>query len=254
MSQLKNDLSNLEIPGCWAKVGGLSIYYKCLGKGPALVLIHGGGNDWHEWIKNLNYFARSFQVYAPDFPGFGLSQSPDVPVSLSWSVEFLKNFLESLKINNIHLIGHSIGAMISIIFAAHYPELVKKLVLIDPSGLGKLRRTGSFLLSIFRILDRCQGKKKGPEYPVRPVEEWQVLDELPKINCPTLVIWGQNDIYLPVSQSRLAQALIPCSQLYIFPHCGHAPQREYPSKFNNLVAQFLGSEDEYAKIKIKEFQ
>jgi 2-hydroxy-6-oxonona-2,4-dienedioate hydrolase len=64
---------------------------------------------------------------------------------------------------------------------------------------------------------------------------------LPKIKTHTLIIWGKNDRYLPVSQSRKAHKLIPGSHLCILPHCGHAPQREYPEQFNNLVEDFLSS-------------
>lgn len=224
-------------------MAGLNIHYKCLGKGPPVVFVHGGGNDWHEWKKNLAFIAQRFQVYAPDLPGFGLSQPPETPVSPTWSIGFLKNFLDSLGINNTHLVGHSMGAMMSIAFAASYPKSVKKLILIDASGLGKLSRMGWLLLSIFRTIDRWQGKKRGPKYSVRPIEKWQVLDELTKIKSPTLIVWGRNDIYLPVSHSRLAHTLVPDSQLYIFPCCGHAPQRKYSTRFNSLIMQFLAAED-----------
>jgi pimeloyl-ACP methyl ester carboxylesterase len=240
---LKNNLKYPDFPSCWITIAGLNIHYKCLGKGPPVVLIHGGGNDWHEWKSNLSAIGQRFQVLALDLPGFGLSQSPSTAVSPSWTIEFLKIFLECLGITRPHLIGHSMGGMISIAFAACYPESVNKLVLIDPSGLGKISFHGRLLLSIFRTIDRWQGKRRGPQYLIGSfIEECQVKDKLPKIKSPTLVVWGQNDIYLPVSQSRIAHTLIPGSQLNIFPQCGHAPQRENFAKFNNLVIQFLANE------------
>jgi pimeloyl-ACP methyl ester carboxylesterase len=239
---MENNLSDSDFPDYWVKVAELNIHYKCLGKGPPVVLIHGGGNDWHEWKDNLAFIAQKFQVYAPDLPGFGLSPYPETPVSPSWSTAFLKNLMDSLGIKNTCLVGHSMGAMISIAFAASYPETVKKLVLIDSSGIGKLSRMGRFLLSIFRTVDSWQGKKRGPQYSFSPIEKWQVRDDLPRIQTPTLIIWGQNDIYFPVSHSRLAHNLIPGSQLYIFPCCGHAPQRRYAAKLNSLVTEFLESD------------
>jgi pimeloyl-ACP methyl ester carboxylesterase len=236
-------LDTVEFPGCWVKVNGLDIHYKCQGKGPPVILLHGGGNDWHEWKQNLAFIGQGFQVYALDLPGFGLSQSPGLPVSPSWSSVLLKNLVESLGIVNPILIGHSMGAMISIVFAAQYPESVKKMILVDATGLGKLSFMGRILLSIFRTTDRWQGKKRGPQYKVGRIGEWQVVDQLPKIKCPVLIIWGQNDIYLPVSQSRLAHKLIPNSRLYVFHCCGHAPQKVYPAKFNNLVIQFLNNDE-----------
>jgi len=229
-----------EFPGFWTRVNELNIHYKCTGTGSPVILVHGGGNDWHEWISNIAFLSQFFQVYAVDLPGFGLSQMPDGPVSIRWSVEFLKSFMERLRISRAHVIGHSLGAMISIALAAQYPELINKLVIIDSGGLGKISRKGQFLISIFRIIDLCRGQKKGPRYQNGHKEEWLVLDQLPKIKSPVLIVWGQKDLYLPISHSHLAQSKIPDSQLHIFPHCGHAPQRECSEIFNNLVLQFLG--------------
>jgi pimeloyl-ACP methyl ester carboxylesterase len=150
--------------------------------------------------------------------------------------------MEELGIDKSDFIGHSLGAIICTAFSARYPELVRKLVLVDAGGLGKMSFNGRIMLSIFRITDHWMGKKRGPEYLVRPIEELQVLDDLPKIKAPTLIIWGQNDFYLPLSHAKLANSLIPLSQLCVFSNCGHAPQREYSVKFNNLINKFLGSE------------
>jgi pimeloyl-ACP methyl ester carboxylesterase len=240
---MENTLDKLDLPDYWVKVEGLNIHYKRLGEGPPVVMVHGGGNDWHEWEKNLAFLARSFQIYALDLPGFGQSKAPRAPVPLAWGTSFLRIFMENLGILNPSLIGHSLGGMVSIAFAACYPGSVKKLVLVDSIGLGKFSRRGQLLLSLFRIIDRWQGKKRGPQYTDGAVEEWQLLDDLPKIKSPVLIVWGQNDHYMPVAQSRLAQSLIPDCRLSIFPHCGHAPQREFPAKFNSLVVQFLSAKN-----------
>lgn len=241
---MKNDIEdNSGFTSRWVSVNDLSIHYKCAGHGQPLLLIHGGGNDWHEWKMNLAFFAHSFQVLAIDLPGFGLSQLPATPISFSWSTEFLKAFMDQLDINAAHLVGHSLGGMMSIAFAASYPQSVDRLVLVDTCGLGEISSKGRLLLSIFRILDHWQGKKRGPEYLFESAtDDWRVLSKLPDIKSPALIIWGENDIYLPVSQSRTAHTLIPKSRLNIFSHCGHAPQREKPEEFNDLVLQFLSSE------------
>jgi pimeloyl-ACP methyl ester carboxylesterase len=240
-------MNNRDFPGCWTTVAGLRIHYKFLGNGPPIVLIHGGGNDWREWEQNLAFLSRSHQLFAVDMPGFGLSQPPETVVSPTWSVDFLKDFLDNLGITSTHLIGHSMGAMIAIAFAARYPESVRRMVLVDATGLGDFSRRGQLLLSIFRITDHWQGQKRGPRYLIRPMEKLRVLDELPKIKSPALIVWGQKDFYLPVSQARLAQTLIRDSQLHIFPHCGHAPQREQAAEFNNLTLRFLTAENKITR-------
>lgn len=66
-----------------------------------------------------------------------------------------------------------------------------------------------------------------------------ILEGLPKISAPTLVVWGQQDKVLPVSQAHVAAEIIPNAQLHIFDPCGHVPQIERPEEFNKLVLEFL---------------
>ena len=142
----------------------LNIHYKCLGKGPPLILIHGGGNDWHEWKKNIAFLAARFQVYALDFPGFGLSELPAAGFSRPWTVQFMKHFINNLGIERAHFVGHSMGAVIAISLAAQYPECVNRLVLVDAGGLGKFSPQMRFVILMFRTIDRFLGKKRGPKY------------------------------------------------------------------------------------------
>jgi 2-hydroxy-6-oxonona-2,4-dienedioate hydrolase len=232
-------MSDVEFPSYWIEVAGLNIHFKCLGEGFPVILLHGGGNDWHEWKENISEIARLCRVYAMDLPGFGLSQAPTTSVSPSWSVSFLKKFMENLRIREAYFIGHSMGAMIGINFCASNPESVRKLVIVDSAGLGELSQRIRLLLSLFKVTDKLQGKKRGPRYLTEPIEDWMVLELLHQITCPVLVVWGKKDIYLPVSLAEYAHSSIPGCQLAIFPTCGHAPQRECPKEFNRLVLQFL---------------
>jgi pimeloyl-ACP methyl ester carboxylesterase len=232
-------MSDAEFPSYWIEVAGLNTHFKCLGEGYPVILLHGGGNDWHEWKKNIAQIAKNYRVYALDLPGFGLTQPPFTAVSPSWGVSFLNKFMESLKITEANFIGHSMGAMIGINFCAHYPESARKLVIIDSAGLGELNRRVRLLLSMFRITDKLQRKKRGPRYLAGSPKDWTVLEHLPELKCPVLIVWGKKDIYLPVTWAELAHSRIPGSQLHIFQTCGHAPQRECSEEFNRLVLEFL---------------
>jgi pimeloyl-ACP methyl ester carboxylesterase len=66
-----------------------------------------------------------------------------------------------------------------------------------------------------------------------------ILDSLPNITQPTLIIWGEFDRIIPVKHAYIAAANIPNNQLHIFPNCGHHPYLEYPDKFDRLVLDFL---------------
>lgn len=231
-------MDNLQIPSYWVKVDGLDIHYKRLGKGPAVILIHGGHNDWREWQINLPFLARWFCVYALDLPGFGLSDSPG-PLSLPWTASFLNSFMRILEIAGAHIIGHSLGGMIAIKFALDFSEMVKRVVLVDSAGLGEVSHAGYLLMSMINGFKRIAGKHEPPKYKVSSPEEWLLVNRLKELKQPVMIIWGERDPYLPVSQARSAQSLIPNCQLYAFRRCRHAPHRENPERFNNLVFQFL---------------
>ena len=224
----------------WAKIQGLDIHYKCLGSGPPLVMIHGSGNDWHEWQENLTFFARGFRVYAPDMPGFGLSQSPGSPLSPSWSASFLRDFMEATGIEAAHIIGHSLGGIVALYLALSFPDKVMRLVLVDSGGLGEVGRKAQLRLLLIRGVKRIAGKEeRRAKLQKSPKEDWILLSRLRGLQPRTMIVWGERDPYLSSSQAVLAHSLIPNCELPIFPSCGHAPQRERADEFNKLVHEFL---------------
>jgi len=222
----------------WTKVQGLDIHYKRLGQGQPIIFIHGAANDWHEWKENLHFFAHSFQVYALDLPGYGQSQPANAPVSPAWSVAFLNDFMKSLDISAAHIVGHSMGGMVAMVFALEYPEKVNKLILVNSGGLGDISRRGSLILHLGLIMRKLQGKEKN-KYLKSTKDDWIFVNRLPEVKTKTLIIWGYKDMYLSVSQAKMAHGLIPDCKLHIFPQCGHAPQRESIDEFNNMVCKFL---------------
>lgn len=231
-------MDNFQIPSYWVKVDGLDIHYKRLGKGSPVILIHGGHNDWREWQINLPFLAQWFCVYALDLPGFGLSDSPG-PLSFSWMASFLNNFMRTLEIAGAHIIGHSLGGMLAIKFALDFPEMVKRVVLVDSAGLGEVSPAGQVLLTTIKGIKKVFGKNKEPEYKASSKQDWILVNRLKELRQPVMIAWGGWDLYLPISQARSAQSLIPNCQLYAFRRCRHAPHRENPERFNNLVFQFL---------------
>jgi pimeloyl-ACP methyl ester carboxylesterase len=235
-------MDNSLFPSHWISVQGLDIHYKCSGKGPAVILLHGAANDWHEWRMNFGFLAQNFRVYALDLPGFGLSTPPAAPISPALVSSFLNNFMKALNITDTHIIGHSLGGIIILTFALEFPEKIKKIVLVDSGGLGQVSRKGQLLLHLTRGIKIIMGKEQSFDFKAGgSMEEWLLINRLHELKSPVMIVWGERDPYYPPSQARLAQSLIPNCQLYIFPHCRHAPHRERPTEFNRLTHQFLVS-------------
>ncbi len=236
----------LGIPGQRLRVQGLDIHYKRLGEGRPVILIHGIGGDWREWQENVSDIALDHAVFALDMPGFGLSQPFDQPLSLPWSVAFLTDFMDLLEIPRASMIGHSLGGIVALAFALSWPDRVSRLALVDSVGFGEMDVKAQLYLPILRKAEKLIGKKQYPRItPMSGQDRLAILRQLSGLKPDTVIMWGQNDPYLPVSQAELAHSLIPSSTLHVFSGCGHAPHRESPEGFNQLIRQFLGRPDHY---------
>ncbi len=230
----------VNIPSQWLKVDGLDLHYKCLGEGPPVILLHGHGNDWHEWRENITHISLGHRVYAPDMPGFGLSQPYHLPLSLPWSVSCLANFMDVLGISEVSLVGHSLGGLVTLAFALSFPDTVLKLALVDSAGFGEMDWKPRLYLPFLRAAERLIVKKRYPRIArMTRQDRSSLFRQLPGLKPDTVIIWGRKDGYLPVSHAHLAHRLIPNSRLHIFSGCGHAPQRENPEEFNRLIRGFL---------------
>jgi pimeloyl-ACP methyl ester carboxylesterase len=120
------------------KVGPYNI--RCLSageEGPAVILLHGLAASADIWEKNLEALAEGYRFYAPDLPGFGLSERPKEPLSSAMLIRFLADFMDTLGIDRATLIGLSLGGALALGFALTHPDNIEKLVLVSSAGLGK---------------------------------------------------------------------------------------------------------------------
>jgi len=116
----------------------VNIHYYEAGQGDEpVILLHGGGVDsalisWSDIIPGLAQYHR---VIAPDLPGYGKSDRPDVEYSLEYYRDFLCRFMDALQIESASLVGLSLGGGTALAFVLQHPHKVKKLVLVDTYGL-----------------------------------------------------------------------------------------------------------------------
>jgi pimeloyl-ACP methyl ester carboxylesterase len=122
------------------EVDGLRV--RCLtagAGGPPTLLLHGGGFDSAEFSygRVVGPLSRGRRVFAPDWPGFGGSDKPDLDYDLAYYVDFLDHLMDALGLARAALIGISMGGGAALGFALNKPERVEKLVLVDSYGLGR---------------------------------------------------------------------------------------------------------------------
>jgi len=252
-----------------ATVLGQHIRYFESGQGPVVILLHGLGAVKEVWSANLGALSAHYHVYAPDQLGFGRSDKPLLDYRIATWVDFLHAFMQSQEIAKATVIGNSLGGWIAADFAANYPEMTEKLVLVDAAGFAfhpgplpvnlnpaSLAGTRKVMESIFfnkhMVTDEMvQGvfinhMRNDDGYTIQRtlaglLAENQFEDsKVSAVHAPTLVIWGRQDELIPLSDGEKYRDAIHGAKLVVIDQCGHVPMIEKPAEFNQAVLQFLG--------------
>jgi pimeloyl-ACP methyl ester carboxylesterase len=246
------------------------LHFRRHGKGPTLVMQHGflGGGGY--WVPHLGVFGKSFDVIAPDLPGFAGSADEPVQESIEALAGAVIALLDALGAVRFHLLGHSMGGMIAQQIALDRPDRVQRLVLYGTAPLGNLpRRFETLEASIARLeshgveaaADRIvrtwfvdgdaapyyrlcyeAGRGTRPEAAVkalRAVRVWDVRSRLAELKMPTLVLCGDRDRSISLDQAFALREGIEGSQLCIAPGCAHNVHLESPELFSQVVRDFL---------------
>ncbi len=245
---------------------------KQYGRKQPLILINGLAEQAESWYRNRKYWSRYFEVYAPNilaFEGEALHRqiAAKQAITVDYLVLQLHTYLDQfVQTPPYHFVASSLGGKVVVEFAARYPEMVSRLVLLCPSGMGDKEQlpiiegvvrqdTQAVVTSVFhkpRLADRDMLRyyksrftnvkwKKGFVKAVQGTREHTVRDRLKDVKCPTLMVTGAEDrICCPKTAEEAAKNL-PQGHFLRLEKCGHAPQIEKSSKINKLVVHFLSS-------------
>ncbi|WP_197381117.1 alpha/beta fold hydrolase [Mycolicibacterium mengxianglii] len=111
--------------------------YRVAGSGPALLLIHGIGDNSTTWSTVQSQLAQRFTVVAPDLLGHGQSDKPRADYSVAAYANGMRDLLGVLDIEKVTVVGHSLGGGVAMQFAYQFPQLVDRLILIGAGGVTK---------------------------------------------------------------------------------------------------------------------
>jgi pimeloyl-ACP methyl ester carboxylesterase len=243
-------------------IKGLETNYKIGGRGENFLILHGWGGSSDSWRKVIEVLEIKYKVICPDFPGFGKTQTPQIPWSLNDFVEWLNELVEKLNLENFFLLAHSFGGRVAIKFSISYPEKIKKLILVSSAGIRQewglkekiifqISKIGNAIFSknpffrfkdgarnffyrIARIKDYSKAKGVMKETMKKIVEE-DLLPELSKIQKETLIIWGEKDKITPLKYAFIFKEKIKNSKLEILPKIGHSLHLEDPEKLAEVL-------------------
>ena len=111
--------------------------FRIAGSGPALLLIHGIGDNSTTWEPVHSELAKRFTVIAPDLLGHGKSDKPRADYSVAAYANGMRDLLSVLDIDRVTVVGHSLGGGVAMQFAYQFPQLVERMILVGAGGVTK---------------------------------------------------------------------------------------------------------------------
>lgn len=111
------------------------LFWREVGHGPTLVFLHGSWHEGSQWLSVIDHLCTDYHCLAPDLLGFGNSEKPKTHYSIELEMECLAEYLESLHLRQVYLIGHSLGAWVATSYALKYQHQVQGLILLEPEGI-----------------------------------------------------------------------------------------------------------------------
>lgn len=267
-------------PGEYRTVDGTRLRLRDTGPrdGPAVILLHGFGaslETWEGWAKPLS--AR-YRVIRFDLPGFGLTGAdPTGDYSDARAVRLIAGLMEQLGVARASVIGNSLGGRIAWTFAAQRPDRVERLVLVSPDGFaspgfayGKAAQVPLMMKALPYTAPRAMLKANlaaayadAARLSEDTVDRYRDLmlapgvraailtrmgqtvlrDPVPVlagIKAPTLLLWGEEDAMIPISNANDYLRAMPDAKLVRLPGLGHVPFEEDAAGSLGAVERFLG--------------
>lgn len=220
-------------------------------KSQKLLILPGWQRNTIEWQNCAQTLADRYQVILLDLPGFGITQKPKTDWDIFHYAEFVKHFLEKIRIKNSIIIGHSFGGRIGIILASH-GDLVDKLILVDSAGIERKNWLLKLKVVLAKILKPIIPKKivskllrgdyaeSGEMKEIfKKVINHDLVDLLSKIRIPAVIIWGEFDRILPITYAKILHTQIKNSKLRIIWGAAHDPHLEKPAQFVEILKEII---------------
>jgi len=248
------------------------LFYQEQGEGPTLLLLHGFLSSSQDFNSLANSLSASFHVISVDIYGFGQSHPKD---NLSLSKESLARslvqWMAGKGFSKYHVLGHSMGGEIALNMALIGPFAIESLVHLDSAGtqVSPARRIPTFLINpVFKhyLLQKMvyfsyaigaekdqkvlfektwvQNKRQPGVVLARLTaddDSGAVFSKLPELKQPALIIWGEEDPIIPLSDGQKLASAIKNSQLFVISGAGHSPHHSQALQVIKAILVFLDS-------------
>lgn len=237
--------------------------YLEVGEGTPIIILHGLMGGLSNFEAVTSYFSKKgYKILIPELP---IYSRPLLKTTVRNFAKYLKEFILYKELNDVILLGNSLGGHIGLLYTKYYPDMVKGLVITGSSGLYESAmgdgypKRGNYEF----IKKKSQDVFYDPEVATKEIVDevyatvndrrkliktlaiaksairHNMAKDLPNMHTPVGIIWGKNDSVTPPNVAEEFHDLLPDSNLYWIDKCGHAPMMEHPDTFNELLENWL---------------
>ncbi len=227
-----------------------------------VLFIHGAGGGEYTWSYQKGFFEKQFNPVIIELPGHGKSGG-EGEQEIGRYAEHVHAFLKAIRLSKVTLVGHSMGGAIVQTLALTHPEVIHKIVLV---GTGARLRVLPMILNgikdnfeetVRKITRFAYSRKASSDLIERGISDlmrcrpevlygdflacdrFDIMNEVEKIDLPTLVLCGDEDELTTVKYSQFLHSRIKHSKLEILPNAGHMVMMESPKAFNEKIREFI---------------
>ena len=238
--------------------------------GVPVIFLHGYTDSWQSFNQVLSLLPESIHAYSISQRGHGGSDRPEKGYAPENFADDVFDFMQELNINSAIIVGHSMGATVAQRFALDYKYMTRALILVGSfasfttnPGIAELQQFISKIedpldrgfvfefqkSTLFKPLDSSILKTYVDESMKVPARVWKTVaigsmtvdysKALTELSAPTLIIWGDKDVFCPKADQYILTKAIKRSSLLIYEGVGHAVQWEDPKRFTNDILDFI---------------
>ena len=235
------------------------------GSGNVLLLLHGLFGALSNWGSVIDKFSSTHRIVIPLLP---IYEMPLRQAGLEGLTEYVEKFVALMKLDNMIVMGNSLGGHVGLMYTLKNEDKVKALVLTGSSGLFENSMGGSYPKRgdwdyikervgytfydpntvgdeyVQEIFDTLKSIPKSLRIVAiaKSAQRNNMAEEIVNIKVPTLLVWGLNDTITPPAVAHEFNKLIPDATLRFIDKCCHAPMMERPDEFNVYLGEFLSKQ------------
>ena len=262
--------SNAGLERKTMSVDGYDVHYYDGGAGPALILLHGMGDEKNSFVQAASHLTASHRVILPDLKGHGENERVSgLDYSIGGQVDFVDAFAHALELSTFSIGGNSMGGHTSVAFTIHHPTKVENLIIVNAPGLvlddhivyGGFEDRLESREDLYAVMDRVVVKRPTMPGPIashmikrvnadfdflnemaaqiRGGRDHALNDQVSSIQAPTLILWGRHDEVVKYNVAEGYDAMIENSSLKVFENASHSPQLEIADEIGQAMLAFL---------------